>query len=177
VTYDVWTGDGFTALPAATSGGESVMTPNINGLVYCDEDPGRILLQRRDKPGEVVRGKLELPGGRWRAGEQPQDALAREIFEETGVTVVDLAGLGAPYRPAEHVGIATLAPRLVVSGYDGAYPSVHVVVECRGAGEPRPLVGETADPRWWLIDEVRTLLDSDPEAFVWHSYAMLQAAL
>ena len=45
----------------------------------------RILLQRRDKPGEVVRGRWEVPGGRWRAGERPDVAVAREVEEETGV--------------------------------------------------------------------------------------------
>jgi hypothetical protein len=62
-------------------------------------------------------------------------------------------------------------------GVRGAYPSLHVVLECQGDGEPRPLPGETAEPAWWDVAEVRRLMADDPEAFVWHGYAMLSRVL
>jgi mutator protein MutT len=42
---------------------------------------GRVLLLRND------RGEWELPGGRLDDGETPEDALIREIQEETGLSV------------------------------------------------------------------------------------------
>ncbi len=56
----------------------------------CPADREAMLLQRRDKVGEPVRGKLELPGGRWRAGEPPEVAVAREVKEETGLDISEL---------------------------------------------------------------------------------------
>lgn len=177
MTYEVWTGQGFASLPVAISSGELVMTPNVNGIVRHSEREGHVLLQRRDKPGESVRGRLEVPGGRWRAGERPEAALVREIAEETGVDVISVAGIDDVYLPADHIGVAVARPVAVVSGFRGAYPSLHVVFDCRAEGTPRPLPGETAEPRWWRVDDVRRLLADDPAAFVWQSHAMLSAAL
>jgi 8-oxo-dGTP pyrophosphatase MutT (NUDIX family) len=177
VTYEVWTGDGYATLPAATSSGEVVVTPNVNGIVRDVTRPDLILLQRRDKPGEVVQGRLEVPGGRWRAGERPEEALVREVAEETGVDIVDVSGIDDAWTPVAQIGVAVARPVAVVSGFRGAYPSLHVVFACRGEGAPRPLPGETADPRWWPESEVRYLLGDEPDAFVWHSRAILMAAL
>ncbi len=177
MTYEVWTGHGFVSLPAATSSGELVMTPNVNGIVRHVDRPDHVLLQRRDKPGESVRGRLEVPGGRWRAGERPEEALVREIAEETGVEVTSIAGIDDASTPADHIGMAVARPVAVISGFRSAYPSLHVVFDCTGTGTPRSLPGETADPAWWSVAEVRRLLEDDPAAFVWQSHAILTAAL
>ena len=176
MTYDVWTGDGYTMLPAAESGGEVVMTPNINGYVLNADDEGLLLLQRRDKPDEAVRGRLELPGGRWRAGETAVEAISREVYEETGIAVVDVKGVSEVYRPSPEVSVAMPEPLSVVAGQGGAYPSLHIVFECRGRGEPTDLIGETADVTWWDVTEVEALLETEPAAFVWHTVAMLRSA-
>ena len=54
------------------------------GAVVIHE--GRVLLIRRGK--EPLRGRWVVPGGTVEAGETLQDALVREVREETGVTVV-----------------------------------------------------------------------------------------
>lgn len=47
---------------------------------------GRILIQRR--PADVHQGRLwEFPGGKLQPGEQPRDALVRELLEELGIQV------------------------------------------------------------------------------------------
>ena len=75
----------------------------------------------------------------------------------------------------EHRTCAMARPVAVVNGLDGSYPSLHVVFECVGRGEPRPQSGETADPRWWQIDKVKELLDEHPEELIDQSRAMLTA--
>jgi hypothetical protein len=65
----------------------------------------------------------------------------------------------------------------VVTGLDGAYPALHVLFECYARGTPRPLAGETRDPRWWPRGEVEELVRTEPEAFVGHTRAMLLATL
>ncbi len=46
---------------------------------------GKVLLIRDPRDGRVV---WELPGGRMNINEEPREALAREIMEELGVSVI-----------------------------------------------------------------------------------------
>lgn len=46
-----------------------------------------ILLLLRSKPSKGEHGYWELPGGRMHLGERYQEALKREVFEETGLKV------------------------------------------------------------------------------------------
>jgi 8-oxo-dGTP diphosphatase len=83
----VWIDDRWLDVSVPEMGGEALVVPNV-GAIVLDEAGERLLLQRRDKPGEPVQGLLEVPGGRWRAGEAPDRAVAREVEEETGVELV-----------------------------------------------------------------------------------------
>ena len=174
--YPVWDGQTWIDLPVAESGGEAVVVPNVAGIVYRGDERAEMLLQRRDKPFEAVRGRLEIPGGRWRAGEAPDAALAREVLEEAGVMLTSVGGAIVRIRLEPQVAFSVARPLAVVNGMEGAYPALHVLFECHGEGEPRPMTGETADPRWWPVDEVRAHLAADPSDFVWHTRAMLAAA-
>jgi len=55
---------------------------------------GRVLLARRRGP-VALAGQWELPGGKASAGEDPRQALRRELMEELGVTSEIGAQLGA----------------------------------------------------------------------------------
>ena len=175
VPHPVWTGIEWIELPVPTSGGEPIVVPNVAGIVFRESRRDEFLLQRRDKPGEVVRGRLELPGGRWRAGELPDVAVAREVEEETGIRLLAVSG-AIEHRSLEpHVTFGIARPVAIVNGTEGAYPALHVLFECRGTGEPRPQPGETAEPRWWPVPEALEHLDQSPDDFVWHTRAMLTA--
>jgi 8-oxo-dGTP diphosphatase len=71
---------------------------------------GRVLLIRRGK--EPLRGRWVIPGGTVELGETLQDALVREVQEETGVTV----------RPREVVLVFDRIQR------DGEAVSYHYVI-------------------------------------------------
>jgi 8-oxo-dGTP pyrophosphatase MutT (NUDIX family) len=171
--YPVWNGSEWVDLPAAESGGEVVVVPNVAAVVLRAPDRDALLMQRRDKSGEAVRGRIELPGGRWRAGEAPDAAVAREVAEETGVTVLAVSGAIGEVRFGDQVACRVAHPVAVVSGIDGAYPSLHVLFECLGTGEPRDVQGETVDARWWPPDDVEAQLRDQPNTFVWQTRAML----
>lgn len=170
----MWGGEEFVTIEVPESGSEGIMIPVIRAVVRNDEDPDLVLLQRRDIATESVRGLLEIPGGRWRAGEAPAEAIAREVFEETGIRVTTVDGVST--EPiADTAAIATVRPLSISVGVDGAFPGVHVVLIASGAGTPRAVPGETADVRWWNINDVRNALADNRSGFVPASYAALRA--
>ena len=50
-------------------------------------DDAKTLLLRRANGRESILGKYELPGGKLGYGEQPEDALARYVKEDAGLTI------------------------------------------------------------------------------------------
>lgn len=172
MTYQVWIDESWMEIPIPEMSGEGIVVPNVNAVVL-NEDRDAMLLQRRDKVGEPVRGKFEIPGGRWRAGEAPEVAVRREVLEETGIEIVDpISGIGR-IDIAENRACGFAHPVAVVNGLEGSYPSLHVLFECVGVGEPVAQPGETADPRWWPRGDVAALLRDAPDRFVDQTRAML----
>lgn len=57
----------------------------IGTASIIEDDDGRILLTKRNK--EPLRGYWVLPGGGIKFGERIEDALKREIKEETGLNI------------------------------------------------------------------------------------------
>jgi len=56
----------------------------VSAAVLIEE--GRVLLSQR-KRGTHLSGAWEFPGGKVEAGEDPRDALVRELLEELGIEV------------------------------------------------------------------------------------------
>jgi 8-oxo-dGTP diphosphatase len=80
---------------AAVPGGPLRVVPCVGAVIH---DPtGRLLLVQRGH--DPHRGLWSLPGGRIEAGESPEQAVVREVREETGLEVV-------PGRPVGRVQIS-----------------------------------------------------------------------
>jgi ADP-ribose pyrophosphatase YjhB (NUDIX family) len=78
----------------AVPAGPLRVVPCVGAVIH---DPaGRLLLIRRGH--DPHRGLWSLPGGRIEAGESPEQAVVREVREETGLEVV-------PGRPVGRVRI------------------------------------------------------------------------
>ena len=56
----------------------------VGAIIVCD---GKILLEKRR--GEPGKGKWSVPGGLVELGERAEDAVIREVKEETGLDVAD----------------------------------------------------------------------------------------
>ena len=125
MTYQVWANDEWYEIAVPQMGGEALVVPNVAAIVL-NEARDALLLQRRDKPGEPVRGRLELPGGRWGAGEPPDVAVMREVAEETGIEVLGLTDPVERLETGPHRSCAMVRPVAVVNGLEGTYPSLHV---------------------------------------------------
>lgn len=74
-------------------------------LCYVRAGGRTLMLHRNKKEGDAHRGKWNGLGGKFEAGESPEDCVRREVLEESGLTLLDprLRGvLSFPgFRPGE----------------------------------------------------------------------------
>ncbi len=114
---------------------------------WCEQD-GALLLCRVASRGPLG-GQWTLPGGGLRFGEDPLDALRREVAEETGLSVV----------PGDILGVrsAMLEPAETVSGH--RIQAVGIVYRCTVAGGDlrHEADGSTDLARWVPWPEVARL--------------------
>lgn len=66
-------------------GYEFYKNPTIGSAGFVFDEKGRLLVVRRAK--NPAKGTLGIPGGFCEAGETVEEAVCREIFEETGIKV------------------------------------------------------------------------------------------
>jgi 8-oxo-dGTP pyrophosphatase MutT (NUDIX family) len=122
----------------AKIGTDLLLVPGVNAIVF--NDAGEILLHR------ALDGRWYTPGGAVDPGEQPADAAAREVLEETGVTV----------EPERLVGIFTEEPVAYPNGDRVQY--VIMTFACRViSGTPRVADDESLEVRFFPVDQLPVL--------------------
>ncbi|MCE7947689.1 MAG: NUDIX domain-containing protein [Chloroflexi bacterium CFX4] len=115
---------------------------------------GQTLLQRRSD-----NGLWSLVGGIPDPGEEPANALAREVLEETGMIV----------RPTRLVGIYSEADGAVHYPNGDVMMFLSVIFECEPIrGEPRVTDDESLEVRYFAPDQL-------PEMDARHKRYLLQA--
>jgi len=64
-------------------------------LCYIEKDGKTLMLERGKKIGDIHRGKFNGLGGKLEVGENPEQCVVREVFEESGLHIdkPDLVGL------------------------------------------------------------------------------------
>ncbi len=87
---------GYIANLRAKIGHDLLMSPGVAAIIHNDRD--EILLQRRSD-----NGRWGLPGGAIDPGEEPADAVVREVLEETGLRVVPVRVVGVYGGPDLHL--------------------------------------------------------------------------
>jgi 8-oxo-dGTP diphosphatase len=97
----------------------------------------RVLLSQR-KSGTHLAGAWEFPGGKVEPGEDPRDALARELREELGIEVE----VGDPVEITLH-------------RYETKSVLLLFFAATRRAGSPEPSAIDVAAVRWASVDELR----------------------
>jgi ADP-ribose pyrophosphatase YjhB (NUDIX family) len=101
----------------------------------------RFLLVERGR--EPSRGRFAFPGGRIEAGETPEQAARRELFEETGMTASSLE----LHRVIDLAGPDSL---------EGVIFRLHVFTGAAAGGEP--VAGDdAAGAGWYRVEEMRAL--------------------
>lgn len=104
---------------------------------------GRVLLSRR-KQGTHLSGLWELPGGKVEAGEDPREALRRELEEELGIAVTVGEILDVTFHRYEDADKAVLL-------------LFFEATRTKESPDPKPL--DVAEVKW------ATRADLDPSAF------------
>ncbi|MDW8299247.1 MAG: NUDIX domain-containing protein [Anaerolineae bacterium] len=115
-----------------------ILLVGVAGVVI--NEAGEVLLQRRSDNGEWV-----LPGGALDPGEEPAEAVVREVWEETAVLV-------QPERVIAVYGGEDLFVRY--PNGDQAY-IVSITFACRPLhGEPRVNDDESLEVRYFPLDQL-----------------------
>jgi len=118
-----------------------LVVPSVTGLVF--DEARRVLLVRHENGNVWV-----APGGAIDPDEAPQDAVVREVWEETGLHVAPTSLCGVFGGPEFRVRYA--------NGDETDY--VMAVFECcRLGGELRPDGEETLEVRYYAAAELITL--------------------
>lgn len=104
---------------------------------------GRYLFVKRERHRHSYAGKWQLPGGLLEWGEAPEQALHREVTEETGGSVSGEKILGA-YS-------------VTVAAKGDNYHAVHIVYSGKYNGDNVALSHEHEDYRWVDIDEALSM--------------------
>jgi 8-oxo-dGTP diphosphatase len=110
----------------------------VGGLIA--DSRGRILLLKRS-PDEFMPGAWEIPSGGVEAGEELEAALRREIREETGLELVE---------------VASLAGSAEYAAGDMRCLQLNFAVRCEGAVT---LSQEHCDMMWWEPDGADPRID------------------
>ena len=113
--------------------------------IWVTDGEGNLFVTRRAKEKSFAPGKWENTAGHVRAGEDPEDAVVRELFEETGISVrredVRFLGKAEPHWP--YIGLNYG----VTAQFD--------------AKDVRLQPGETDDAKWVTLDELWEMRDTE----------------
>lgn len=123
---------------------------------------GKVLIVERGKGS--MTGVWSLPGGHIEPGERARDAAAREVLEETSITV-QIAGLVDIHDVIFHHDDGSLRAHYVLCVYYGVWK----------AGEPEAAT-DARDARFVTIDELQDYtLTPGVERFIREASAMIEA--
>jgi 8-oxo-dGTP diphosphatase len=114
-----------------------------------------VLVAQRLRPPELA-GRWELPGGKVAAGETEPDALARELAEELGLEVANIAVGGRLGHDIPLNGTTTLRAYRVRLVGGRPHPRDHRALRWVTAAELPDIDWVPAD-RGWLADLARVL--------------------
>ncbi|MCG2829031.1 NUDIX domain-containing protein [Methanothermobacter sp. K4] len=83
---------------------------------FIEDDNGRVLIIKRSENSKTNPSTWELPGGKIGTGESIEEALKREVREETGLEIT----------PSEVMGVVEQKFPII--------NAVHIIIRCRASG-------------------------------------------
>ena len=111
-----------------------------------EDAKGRILLgQHSDEERKPYPGLWDMPGGKLKEGETPEEAVAREVREETGFRVVGLILINIFHHSGKAIR-ASCTSKL---------PGIGICYRVKVSGNLKP--AELKNLHWASTEELRTL--------------------
>jgi ADP-ribose pyrophosphatase YjhB (NUDIX family) len=132
----------YTAWLRARVGTELIVMPSVGAVIR--DDAGRVLLQLHAETGE-----WGLPGGAVEPEEHPEDAIVREVREETGLEIAVERLIGVYGGPDSTV--------VYRNGDRTSYVRTSYLARVTG-GELQPDDHESLELRWVPFAEWRSLV-------------------
>jgi 8-oxo-dGTP diphosphatase len=111
-------------------------------------DQDRYLFLRQNKPGGAYPGTLHIPGGGLEAGESPDEAVRREIQEETGLTVRNLVRFDFDHDITDYKG--------------GKIQFVFLRYTCERDGGEAQAGSDAAELLWLTKDQISNFAHNEP---------------
>lgn len=154
--------------------GGATIYVNARAIIERETQNGtEILLQVATRPR--IPSSLEFPGGRLNEFEPILAALAREVQEETGLTLTRI--LTDPARilwESATADVECLTPFFVYQTTRGPIDSVGFFFRCAAEGELTTAGNNAVGHRWILVSTAERMLAADPEQFDWLTQAALR---
>lgn len=145
---------------------EGFAVPCVGAIIERDVNGRRcVLVQTRQKDGGGdTNGKLEIVGGKIREYEDIFQALRREVWEETGLTVTVIRGEnGKVLDEASNAAFQSFEPFCITQNLGGAYSILLLTFLCEAEGEPLKETNETTDICWMPVTELKESVEKHPE--------------
>ncbi len=126
-----------------------------------------ILIQERQKEsGGTENGLIEIPAGKIREYENNNDALRREVVEETGLYVTEVKGeKDAVFNDINGYKVISFLPFCSTQNLSGGYSIVLQTFVCRAEGALLAQTNETINIRWVTQKECLEMLSHDISSF------------
>lgn len=135
----------------------AIVEKDVNGIKH-------ILIQKRRK-NISEDGLIEIPAGKIREFENIFDALRREVREETGLTITNIIGENHQTIETKSYSTISFSPFCITQNLSGGYSLILFTFICSGEGNLYNKSNESSDIKWIPTNELKLLLDTNPEKF------------
>ena len=142
--------------------GDEALTIPFVGAIIENEDQ-QILVQIRNKKSDPkFSGTMEIPGGKFRAGESVYETLRREVQEESGMEITSVTDEeNIQHNFSNEMSSDIILPFCITQSPEG--PFVGLIFRCKAKGVPAKETNETKNCQWIKLSDLRNIIDQTPE--------------